>query len=79
MVRLPRDVRPNDLIRLPHKLGFETIRQTGSHVTMTHPGPPQCHIAVPDHGLVKIGTLHTILSITSDHLKIDIDDLIQQL
>ena len=35
------------------RLGFETIRQTGSHVIMSHPDGRG--VVVPDHGSRDIG------------------------
>ena len=37
-----------EFIRTMHRLGFETIRQTGSHVIIRHPDG-RC-VVVPDHG-----------------------------
>ena len=61
-MKLPRGVPADRLIRLLRDLGYEIVRQKGSHVRLRHPGPPPHLITVPLHNPLKIGTLHGILS-----------------
>ena len=61
MPRLPR-ISSRDAIRALERLGFEQVRQTGSHVVMkreTADGEIGC--VVPVHRELKIGTLSGIL------------------
>jgi predicted RNA binding protein YcfA (HicA-like mRNA interferase family) len=43
-------------------LGYEVIRQKGSHVRLRHEGPPVHTVTVPLHHPLKTGTLHGILA-----------------
>ena len=57
MPKLPR-VSGSTVIRALERLGFEKIRQSGSHVVMRR-GSKGC--VVPVHSEVKVGTLAGIL------------------
>lgn len=57
MPKLPR-VSGAELIRALQRLGFEKIRQNGSHVVMRR-GSTGC--VVPSHSEVKVGTLAGVL------------------
>jgi predicted RNA binding protein YcfA (HicA-like mRNA interferase family) len=61
-MKLPRDVSSDRLIRVLRGLGYEVIRQKGSHIRLKHDGPPAHLITVPGHDPLKAGTLHAILS-----------------
>jgi predicted RNA binding protein YcfA (HicA-like mRNA interferase family) len=61
MPKLPR-ISSREVIRTLESLGFEQIRQTGSHVVMkkkTEEGEIGC--VVPVHRELKVGTLSGIL------------------
>lgn len=61
MPKLPR-ISSREAIRALERLGFEQVRQTGSHVVMkkeTKEGEIGC--VVPVHRELKIGTLSGIL------------------
>lgn len=61
MPKLPR-ISSREAIRALEQLGFEQVRQTGSHVVMkkeTEAGEIGC--VVPMHRELKVGTLSGIL------------------
>jgi len=61
MPKLPR-ISSKEAIRALERLGFEQVRQTGSHVVMkkeTEDGEIGC--IVPVHRELKVGTLSGIL------------------
>ena len=61
MPKLPR-ISSREAIRALNRLGFEKVRQTGSHVVMkkdTDGGVIGC--VVPVHQELRIGTLSSIL------------------
>ncbi|AVQ73872.1 MAG: type II toxin-antitoxin system HicA family toxin [Microcystis sp. M114S2] len=61
MPKLPR-ISSGEAIRSLERLGFEQVRQTGSHVVMkkeTEEGKIGC--VVPVHQELKVGTLSGIL------------------
>jgi predicted RNA binding protein YcfA (HicA-like mRNA interferase family) len=52
---------PSDVIKIFQRLGWEVVRQKGSHIIMTRPG----HIAtlsIPNHGEVARGTLRSLIA-----------------
>jgi predicted RNA binding protein YcfA (HicA-like mRNA interferase family) len=57
MPKLPH-VSGSALVRALERLGFEKIRQSGSHVIMRR-GSKGC--VVPMHGEIKVGTLAGVL------------------
>jgi predicted RNA binding protein YcfA (HicA-like mRNA interferase family) len=57
MPKLPR-VSGATVVRALERLGFEKLRQSGSHVIMRR-GSKGC--VVPMHGEVKVGTLAGVL------------------
>jgi predicted RNA binding protein YcfA (HicA-like mRNA interferase family) len=61
MPKLPR-IPSKEAIRALERLGFEQIRQTGSHVVMKKKTPNgDIGCVVPVHRELKIGTLSGIL------------------
>lgn len=68
---IPRNLSAKKLIKILEGHGYQAIRTSGSHVRMTHDGPPRHSITVPTHGALKIGTLNAILTSVGKHLKMD--------
>jgi len=53
-------LRPREVVKAFRKLGWEVVRQRGSHIILTREG----HIAtlsVPDHSVVARGTLRALI------------------
>jgi len=62
MPRLPQ-VSGRALVKLLHALGYESIRQRGSHVRLRKISPLGEHnLTVPDHKILAKGTLNDILT-----------------
>jgi predicted RNA binding protein YcfA (HicA-like mRNA interferase family) len=74
-MKLPRSVSADSLIRALERVGYEFIRQRGSHVRLRHPGPPVHTITVPLHNPMKTGTLHGILAEVALMRSLPIDSL----
>ena len=75
MPKMPR-ISSREAIRALERLGFEQIRQTGSHVVMkkmTESGKIGC--VVPMHRELKIGTLRGILK----QAQITVEEFIESL
>ncbi len=54
-------LHPSDVIKTFQRLGWQVVRQKGSHMIMTRPG----HIAtlsIPNHPEVARGTLRSLIS-----------------
>jgi predicted RNA binding protein YcfA (HicA-like mRNA interferase family) len=78
-MKLPRNVSGNKLARALNRLGYETTRQTGSHLRLTTSQNGQHHLTIPNHDPIKVGTLSGILSDVAGHFKISRDELIQRI
>jgi len=72
-MKLPRGVSADRVIRALERLGYEVIRQKGSHVRLRHDGPPAHAITVPLHNPLKAGTLHGILSEVAEKRSITVE------
>lgn len=60
MTKLPRNVKPQRLIKFLNKIGFEKGKSRGSHVRMIHPDGRWTQVAV-HHGSIPVGTLRKII------------------
>ena len=78
-MKLPRDASGRDLIRALERLGYVTVRQDGSHVRLTHPGPPEHHVSVPDHNPLKVGMLGAIVKDVSRFTGLNVQDILELL
>jgi predicted RNA binding protein YcfA (HicA-like mRNA interferase family) len=67
--RLPV-VSGSQLVRALERLGWQTVRQRGSHVRLRHP-ERRTFLVVPLHRELKRGTLHGILR----DARLDVDEL----
>ena len=61
MSKLPRNIKPQKLIQLLIKLGFELGKGKGSHVRLSHSDGRWTQVAVHP-GSVPIGTLRKIIN-----------------
>ena len=78
-MRLPRGVSADRLIWALARLGYEVIRQKGSHVRLRHEGPPAHAITVPLHDPLKTGTLHDILAEVAQKRSVTIESIVDLL
>ncbi len=78
-MKLPRDITGETLAIALNRLGYETVRQTGSHIRLTTQREGEHHITIPNHSPLKTGTLNAILKSVASHLKISRDNLLKQL
>lgn len=60
-MRLPRDLDAPELIQALQRIGYRSLRPTGSHVRLRHEGEPVHSITLPMHSPLKLGTLSAIL------------------
>ena len=78
-MKTPRGVPADRLIRAMERIGYQVIRQKGSHVRLRHDGPPVHLITVPLHNPLKSGTLHGILADVAAMRSIDVESLAESL
>jgi predicted RNA binding protein YcfA (HicA-like mRNA interferase family) len=57
-MKLPRDLSGKDVVKALRRLGFDFLRQAGSHAIMRK---GSCTVVVPQHKDIKPGTLKGIL------------------
>ena len=77
--KLPQ-VSGRRVLKLLTRLGYEIVRQRGSHARLTRQTDSGAHnITVPLHPVLAKGTLNDILTEVSARNQISKDDLIQQL
>lgn len=70
MTKLPQ-ISGKRLIKALQKVGFNIISQRGSHIKLRKIRPTKKTIIVPNHKIIRPGTLRNILKIA----EIDKDDL----
>ena len=57
-MKIPRDVNGPEAVRALRRAGFETVRQTGSHLIMRKASRT---VVVPQHKPIKPGTLKGLI------------------
>lgn len=78
-MRLPRDLGGVDLARALGKIGYVVTRTSGSHMRLSHPGPPQHHLTIPAHASLKVGTLAGILAEVAMNVGLTREELLARL
>ena len=78
-MKIPRDCHGPELARALRKLGYELVRQTGSHMTCTTQRGGEHHLTIPNHRPIKVGTLSDILKSTAEHHRLSVEQLINEL
>lgn len=78
-MKLSRNIDAPQLVKALQKFGYETTRQSGSHIRLTTQQNGQHHITIPNHDPLKIGTLNAILTDVAQHLGVSKQELIERL
>jgi len=79
-VKIPRNISAADLIRVLRVLGYERVRQDGSHIRLTTLVGGTHHITIPNHRPLKTGTLlGGVLKPVAAHHKLSIEELLAKL
>lgn len=78
-MKLPRDMSGPELARRLHPLGYEIVRQHGSHMQLITTMRGQQHITIPAHEWLKVGTLEFILTTVARHLGVERHGLVMRL
>ncbi|MCL1920756.1 MAG: type II toxin-antitoxin system HicA family toxin [Kiritimatiellaeota bacterium] len=67
-MKMPRDMSGNDMVkRLCKSWGYSVVHCVGSHVVLQTETPSRQRIVVPNHPVLKIGTLNNILRSVATH------------
>jgi predicted RNA binding protein YcfA (HicA-like mRNA interferase family) len=78
-VKIPRDCSGAELARALRHLGYETQRQTGSHLQMTTQRGGEHHVTIPNHRPLKVGLLHGVLKDVVELHHLTVEELVRQL
>jgi predicted RNA binding protein YcfA (HicA-like mRNA interferase family) len=77
-MKLPRDMDAGQLIKALERIGYQAVRQTGSHMRLQCDDPAHA-ITIPNHRPLRIGTLSSILADIAICRKIDREALLRLL
>jgi len=79
-LKIPRDLRGTDLIRLLSAFDYAVVRQTGSHIRLCSRYTGKEHfLTIPNHNPLKLGTVQSILTDVAQNLNISKQELIERL
>ena len=78
-MKTPRDVSGPDLVKALRVLGYERIRQEGSHIRLTTPRDGEFHVTVPNHQPLRVGTFKSILKLVAVHHLLTVEELLEKL
>lgn len=77
-MKLPRDMDAAELIKVLARLGYQPVRQSGSHIRLQCNDPSHA-ITVPNHRPLRVGTLAAIISDVAAQHGIERDALVKLL
>ena len=79
-MRIPRDIGAAELVRALRGLGYERVRQEGSHIRLTTTMGGTHHVTIPNHRPLKTGTLlGGVLKPVAAHHKLTVEELLTKL
>lgn len=78
-MKLPRGINARELVSALRSVGYEPLRQSGSHIRLVSQQDGQHHITVPNHNPIKLGTLRGILKVVAVRQKVSLDELLLKL
>jgi len=78
-VKFPRDVSGAALVRAPRRLGYQKVRQRGSHVRVTTREGGEHREVIPLHDPIRTKTLTGILKSIARHHGIGVPELLRKL
>ena len=78
-MKLPRDVSGATLLAALRRIGYEKVRQRGSHVRITTQEGGEHHEVIPLHDPIRAKTLSSILKSIARHHGIGVQELLRKL
>jgi predicted RNA binding protein YcfA (HicA-like mRNA interferase family) len=79
-LKIPRNIHGKDLVHALRTLGYERVRQDGSHIRLTTTVNGTHHVTIPDHRPLKTGTLlGGVLKPVAAHHKLTMEELLVKL
>ncbi len=78
-MKIPRDLSGRELIKvLCRKWGYKKVHQVGSHVILETAEPSHHRLVVPDHRVLRVGTLNGILRAVAEHKYVRREDILNK-
>ena len=78
-MRIPRDISSAELIKRLKPFGYSITPQTGSHIRLATEMSGVCRITIPNHNLLRIGTISSVLTEISNHFNVPKEQLVKKL
>ena len=78
-MKTPRDVSGAELIQALRVLGYQRMRQEGSHVRLTTRLDGEYHLTIPNHAPLRVGTFRSILKLAASHHGLSVEELLIRL
>ena len=78
-MKLPRNMDAPELIKALERIGYRTVRQSGSHIRLQSSESKPHALTIPNHSPLRVGTLSAILSDVAQHRGLTKDALIDLL
>jgi len=78
-MKLPRSLSGEELAKALRVLGYETTRQSGSHVRLTTRQMGEHHVTIPLHKTLRVGTLASIISDVAAHFQLSRQEVLNRL
>jgi predicted RNA binding protein YcfA (HicA-like mRNA interferase family) len=79
-MKIPRNIGASELVRALRVLGYESVRQDGSHIRLTTTLGGTHHVTIPNHRPLKTGTLlGGVLKPVATHHKLTVEELLAKL
>lgn len=78
-MKIPRDVSGAALLAALRRMGYEKVRQRGSHVRVATRTGGEHHEVIPLHDPIKAKTLSSILKSIARHHGIGVEELVREL
>lgn len=78
-MKIPRNIRGYQLVKILSILGYEVVRQSGSHIRIKTTQNGEHAETISNHDPIKIGTLNKILSNIAEHFEMSKEELINKI
>ena len=78
-MKLPRNLSGAQLRASLRRLGYDAVRQRGSHVRVTTQLNGEHHEVIPMHSAVSVKTLSSILRSIARHHEMSVEELLREL
>ena len=79
-MKIPRGIEGIELARALTALGYQIVRQSGSHMRLTTTKNGVHHLTIPHHSPLKVGTLlGGILKPVAAHHHLTVDEVLSAL